>query len=515
MTVDPGFQERQLLPRWREWSKAAHEGGELTSLNSASERASAPVDLQDSLSRLRADFRREPNLFTAGDLLSLSVLAGAADDVVLEAVGRVEASSGASSALRRLAVRVVAGPAHGPVPEPELDVPRLQQRVARHRQIVRAEPRNALRWADLALAHAMLGDRAPADREMRVALALAPTSRFVVRAAARQAIFQDDPERAHDLLVKSGDLALHDPWVMAAEIAVSEVANRASRNVRRATRILESKQYDPVHLSELASAVGTLELRAGNRRSARRLLEQSLLAPNGNSLAQAEWAVLAGINNLELANAAADPVAEAPARHAMRTGAHEDAVRYGKQWLAEQPFAAEPAIFVSFQASVWHEDYETSRDVCMIGLRTNPDSRTLKNNLAVALAHLDFVDQARAVLVDVPVHADASSRDDLVLLATHGLVAFRQGALPAGRDGYRSAVSGLRRIGEPDLAALAAIMWAREELRAGTPESVTAYQEAEKAAQASSMPEVVEWKKRLQRISHPSSTDIRASADKG
>ena len=57
-------------------------------------------------------------------------------------------------------------------------------------------------------------------------------------------------------------------------------------------RLLESAQYPPFHMSELASALGTIEMKAGKVRAGRRLIESSSAArgefdrPGGLALSQ-------------------------------------------------------------------------------------------------------------------------------------------------------------------------------------------------------------------------------------
>jgi len=119
---------------------------------------------------------------------------------------------------------------------------------------------------------------------MRVALALAPENRFILRAGARFLVFNEDPSAAHWLLSRS-DAARHDPWLTAAEIAVADVAKQPPQLVRAGRNMLESGKFAPRHLAELAGAIGTLELNSGKNRRARKLFEQSLIDLNENALA--------------------------------------------------------------------------------------------------------------------------------------------------------------------------------------------------------------------------------------
>src|SRR5207249_126382 len=81
-----------------------------------------------------------------------------------------------------------------------------------------------------------------------------------------------------------------DPWLVAAEVAVSPLAGRTSRLIKHGRRLLESHQFEPIAVSELASAIGTEDLAAGSVRRARQLFGSSLNDPTENAVAQAEWA---------------------------------------------------------------------------------------------------------------------------------------------------------------------------------------------------------------------------------
>jgi hypothetical protein len=76
---------------------------------------------------------------------------------------------------------------------------------------------------------------------------------------------------------------------MAGEIALSNLAERNPRFLKLGAEWVDENKARPRHLSELASAIGTVHLKEGNRK-ARKLFKTSLVDPTGNSLAQAEWA---------------------------------------------------------------------------------------------------------------------------------------------------------------------------------------------------------------------------------
>ena len=148
---------------------------------------------------------------------------------------------------------------------------------------------NSIGWVDMARHYAMLGQLTHAARAMQNGLILAPNSRFILRSAVRLYVHSQDPERALHTLGQS-DVISRDPWLRAAEIAVSGLMEKTPPRLRQTRRALRSGSLDHRHVSELASAVATFEMHAGSNKSARRLFNIALEFPTENSVAQADWA---------------------------------------------------------------------------------------------------------------------------------------------------------------------------------------------------------------------------------
>jgi tetratricopeptide (TPR) repeat protein len=329
---------------------------------------------------------------------------------------------------------------------------------------LRADPRTALIWADLARGYAALGQRHRADHAMRVALALLPNHRFLLRSAARLSIHLGDPERAHRLLATTPGTP-GDPWLVAAEIAVAPLAERQSKMIKHGRKILESNRFHPGSLSELASALATESLTAGNGRDARRLFERSLGDPTENAVAQAAWAARQGARieiPPDLLNDVEDSF-EARAQLYAEAGDVGAALENAWAWLRAEPFAGLPAAFGSHEAAL-ARNYEEAIRFTDFGLIANPDDFFLLNNRAFALASTDEVDLADEQIKKIKV--DSLEPDEkLVLQATKGLVAFRRGDFVLGRALYLQTIQSAR---DTSLRAVAAILLAREELIAGT-----------------------------------------------
>jgi tetratricopeptide (TPR) repeat protein len=491
MSADWVAEDRDLVPRWRPFLPTARTG-ELETVGSS----------QDERVRFREpsaveEFRAAPGLFTAGDLLSQATVSGSKSEVVSEAARLVRGIPDAGPAAQSLADHVL-----GDLPAID-DVARAAEpfneqtaraRAREMRRILRDQPRNAVRWTDLALVHVNLGQLAQARREMDIAARLAPDNRFVLRSAARLYVLLGEPDRGLRLLQTSDAKA--DPWVQSAEIALSERAGRRSTQIRQAKRAVESGSMPPFHVSELAGEVATTELRYGSTRAARRLMKAALIDPTENTVAQAEWASQHGISNPNPAALSLPRSFEARALEASARGKFDLAVEEGIKWQADQPFDAGAGLFVSYASSVLLERYDIGITAARLALQANPHDALLRNNLVFSLASSGRLEEATNEIATLA----TLSRDEsqgATILATRGLVAFRSHSPTEGRAHYRAAIARFTKLRDPDRAAMATLFLAREELEAGTPEAIGAIEEAITATRKVNAPEARVWALRL------------------
>lgn len=461
MTAQRKDIDRKVVPRWSSLAGAGRQG-ELSSLATRVSPAFSEALAQRSVLDRTADWLANPSPSFAADLVATALVLGGNEEATRAAEFLLSADTLplATKAAARLLGRDVAQ-------AEELDPFNMETARAEIRRLKRAtrvDPRSALMWAELARCYAAMAQAAKASAAMDIALSLFPSNRFLLRSAARLSLHLDDPDRAHRLVERSG-ATVADPWLVAAEIALAPLAGRTSRLRKHGNRLLASGQFGPQSLSELASALGTEALGAGSVRQARRLFKTSLDTPTENAVAQAQWAARREqrIEFNEESLKVQDSY-EARAVFFARLGDTEATLENAWQWLREQPFAAMPAIFGSYRAALARR-YEESRRFAEAGLVANPDEFLLRNNLVFALASADEVDAARRELDLIEV--DNLDRDDrLVHRATSGLVAFREGEIATGRALYEEMI---RESKDATSKAIAAILLAREELRALTP----------------------------------------------
>jgi tetratricopeptide (TPR) repeat protein len=325
---------------------------------------------------------------------------------------------------------------------------------------------------------------------MWMAQRLAPENRHVLRSAARLAIHSHRPDVARAILLRA-HRTRHDPWLLACEISAAEIAEERSALLRTARQMLADKRFSDHDLSELASALATIELGAGDLRTSRQLFRQALRAPSDNSVAQVAWATpKLGLRCDEQALAATASW-EARAIAAHLSGDWRRATQEAQVWHADQPFASRPAELGSYEASKGG-DFKMGQELAEQAIRANPKEFLLRNNAAFCLLSMNSVKRAKT-------HLDAIEGDGLTtheratLTATWGLYHYRSGAHEQGREHYLRAI---RESRDSTSRALASIMLAREELLAGMPGATEAVASAMKLG-AQHQPKLEAWLEQL------------------
>lgn len=494
--------DRVALPRWRRFNETLALG----ELHPASPPAAAVPFPPSPLARQLAAWREHRSLWHAADLLGAAIVVDDAEAARDAADFLLNNNARPDSLLANVARFVLDAQRQAP---PLLDAAgsnhgRASMRALR--EALRERPRDAFRWTDLALEYTILGGDAHAKRAIRMALALAPENRFVLRSAARFYAHIGDPERAMHLL-RSANSTEHDPWLMAAEIASASAAGRPIRRVRKAREMAESRSLDAFDISELASALGTIESEGGATRRAKKLLRRSLEKPTENSAAQALWIaekrpnVISQSERKSVEHLNLPRLYEAKATEHFYAGEWRDAFEQAMLWFMDQPFSSRAANFASYIAASMLQEHEVAIQILLEARRSNPRDGLLLNNLAFSYALTNRIREATEALASIDAGSLRASNAPVVL-ATTGLVAFRSGEFELGRSFYAAAIEAAGKARERRTAAIAMMYLAFEELRAGSP---LGHQWAERAQSAflalpDTNPETREFLRRLRAI---------------
>ncbi len=465
-------QERRLIPRWR-FSKT---------ISSSAEFASDPR--KKRLSKLNKqyldeklfDWNNEQNIGNAIDLLSCG-LGGRWYDDIEPAITYLKQRN------ELLTPQVNALVQHGlelteefegreTVEQPELissDIFHLElvwANATDARQRLKRDPRNVLAWLDLARAYTILGQINKAKTCIDRALFLAPSHRHVLRSAVRLYVHIDEVDRAHSLLIRNSSTA-SDPWLIAAEVAVAKIAERTPKFTRRGWEIIKSDRLSPDHLTELQSAIGTLEFYNGANRKARQCIRESLISPTDNAVAQARWI------QTKLTNVYVDDETlrlplnfEARCWHALKQGEWDKAKLECSSWLCDEPYSSRPAIVGSSIGISLTTQFKFAIVCAKVGLRAESDNVHLRNNIAVAMAYDGNMKEAINQFNKIDYSKNLGFPKH-VLVATYGLLRFRAGDIDGGRKYYTNAES----LAPKKDKLRVKIFHAREELFAHTKEA--------------------------------------------
>ena len=458
-------KDRKVIPRWRTFAKTL-KSKELSSVTETN----APTQIVSNvLGPKIKEWLENRSVGHAADVVGTALTLGRAGQVSDVAQFLLSRDIGVSPWVNELAERVV-----GKAKEKQIlpredadDQQTLHERVRLLRWLLREESRDPITWVELSRVYAILGKGVRAGRSMTVALQLAKNNRFVLRAASRFWIYRGDPERAHDILVRA-DRTRYDPWLLAAEIAIGSIDERKPKFVKLARSMLAERRFLPIHTSELASALATLELNSGRVGKSKRLFKMSLHQPTENSIAQVAWASRRyDVITLKEEYLARPDTFEARSWAFYTKGRWKDVVEQCHLWRRYQPFSARPGMLGSYVAAVALEDYATAERFCREGLIANPTDFSLLNNLAFSLINRGELAKAKQFISRIP-RGQLSRRNKVVLQATKGLWEFRAGNVKAGRDLYLDALVIARRIGDSRLQSLASVFYVIEECSRNT-----------------------------------------------
>lgn len=468
MSLLPDRTQRRIVPRWRA-SGAAAAAPEFTSVKAAPRATSSSADQAGAAFRA---FQDDRSVGSAAEALAESLLEGNREAAKTAAIFIAQNPFDAPASLLNLA-RSTTG---------ELSsITAIASEVATTRALLKLSPRNPVLWSDMARHYASQGEKQRARRCMSAALQLAPDHRWMLRTAARFFIHQEDPAAAHRLL-SMHPRTKNDPWLIAAELACAHVAGRTPKFWKVANEIIKFDRYSPLHISELATAVGMMELESGNRKQARKLVQKGLIAPTENTLAQVLWAkdrkhLGDGMAKLNMLIKSTEDAYEAEFKLCLQRGDLPAALSACNNWVSDEPFAARPLHEITYLASLLDDHdltFRTSDRVLRldgqmsVGLELNRMFAKLSSNKLRPDKDADEIHclevRLRQLIAQpgaVAVHATANM----------ALWNYRFGSAEAGRALYRSAVELARKSQGLESAAHAAMFAAREALLSGEPEA--------------------------------------------
>lgn len=496
MSVIYDDTNRQVVPRCVTYATACSLG--LLRVNRKQEQVDK-TEVTDS--DARKEWIENPRIAAAVDLVGEALILKdfQSNDAIKAAKYILSKAPLSSLLIRQLANHFLEAPASvwmeaNQVREADAD----REDIARLKKSVRNYPENPLAWSDLSLSYATLGQTEKSKMAMRVATNLARNNRFILRSASRCFMHLGEPDRAVAILNKSGLCAL-DPWIASAEIAISEGAGLKSKCIGKARHLIDNNNLTPFSRSELALSIGTIEMKSGSVRRAKKNIRQALIDPTENALAQTEWAASTfkvDFNDLIRLRNTVPASYEATAVHSFYGKEFAESLKASEKWGRFQSLSSRPVILSTFLSSCMLNDDLGAINIYNNSLPAQRASPLAINNYAFALARIGRTDDARKAL-NTALRYEPSREEKLVITATFGLIRFREGYVEEGRKFYTDAGRGFELIKDFRSAAIATYYWAVEEKGINSQNAESKIKEAKREIERHNVFEFIDLAKKL------------------
>ena len=454
MTLSLWSKERLLIPRWRSFDRTIALG-ELDTLSKKTVNLSTDLEVY---SKIR-NWEDNPGIVSAGRVVQTAIVEAYSSKEVIDAAKYlVKKSPNVQPLLVKLARGVIdrGNGQQKKIKLVDLNPTEERRKLLKSQRLYRKSP---ISLVDLARTDLILGRFGFAKRNMEKALHYAPNDRFVIRCASRFYLNQGDPEKAYHI-VQNCEATPYDPWLLAVEISLAKVVQEKPNFLEQGYKVVDNRNIKPLHISELASVLGTVELFNGSYNSAKKYFKKSLKDPTGSSMAQAAW--VTGRDDsitLTIPSIPKDLESrEAEVFYYSKKGEWKNAIHSCKRWVESEIYSLRP-IEIGSEITSFIDDHKGT--VSLID-KVWPKERLtseLLNRKAYSLALLGELDDAEETLQFI----DKTNKIQwIVSIANQGLIEFRRKNLEKGEKYYERAISLFEREKEKNNANVAKIYYARE-----------------------------------------------------
>jgi tetratricopeptide (TPR) repeat protein len=466
------FEERKrlIIPRWRKFNPAHVTSEHAPVLNQRPPTAPAHTDV---VQRKIADWNVHRNTGYAWELVN-SAFINREFQVAREAARFLRENVTKLSKQLQIVIKAVLEEDLTEKPAPEKNVVQVKGLLESTKREIRETKRKIsyyLRseylWLELARLYSIIGNLPKAEQCIGIGLHFSnDQNRFFLRGASRFYHHIGKYDEAQSVIRRSPALK-RDPWLLSADISYANKMGRFAVNAKSGVEMLESKSYSNQSISELAGVLATMELKNASVKKAKKFTQQSLLAPNDNSLAQAEW-ISREVNDISLQPwiDKIDQGFEARAFEYLYNKRYEVCLSEAMKWVIDQPFSKRAAHFVTFFCTALTDNYETAIEVGQLGADCNPDYFPIWNNLGFAQVSAGDLHAARGTLERLNGLAK-TDREKCFALATTGFYYYRSKESDIGRELYREAIEIATKTGMHDVRDLAAANLMRESCLSG------------------------------------------------
>ncbi len=398
MSTTLNKNNRNVIPIWRSFNKTV-DANELDLPNKIMKPKSLVIDIEG----LITDFKSSPNLYTATDLYSGIITNGITDEGLIEDVKNYILEHPAGTQAQRL---FLTGKYEDRL-RSLIDIHTtselftlldIRSSIHNLKKVIYNNPLDATLYVDLSRLYTIIGQSKQAEKYMSYALKISRDNRFVVRSAVRLFSHIGELDKGQYYLKKSGLLS-RDPWVYAAYVGLNSLMGKVNINKKLVGSLTSSGRFSDFDLTELVSALATIEINEGNYKTGRKLFRKSLIEPNSNTLAQVEWfSNKFSVFPVEPTNYDVPNKFEAIAYDSYSKKRFEDAYQNAVYWYLDVPYSTEPILNASHIACIFLQNFEKAEDLLTIGLTHNPYNALIINNLAYCKLKLNKTNEAVKLL---------------------------------------------------------------------------------------------------------------------
>jgi len=441
--------KRLVIPRWRDFKDTAKSG----ELNKQKVKES-PVIPDLSIDNQIDNWNKQKSVINAIELVNSAFVINKKENALEAAKFIIENCDDQNHPSFRISKLILNSPNENvniissPAESFEALNLKIQRKIQEKRKRLSVYPNNSLLWIDLARWYTVIGNIYKAEKCIKTAIQLSPQNIFIIRSAVRFFIHKAryDKEKEDSLayalqLIRKNPATKIDPWLMATEISLCQYLDKTSNLMKAGFSLIEAKKFSPFSLSELTAALATVELRYDANKS-KRLFKTSLIDPNENTVAQAQWAtnIVGDLPNLTNFNSY-----EASSFENLYLENWNQSFDEALNWLVDQPFSLEPAGHASHLASSVIDNNQLAIQICEFGLRSNPHAFILLNNKAYCHAVERNIFEAERTFNQININS-LSTEEKIIYTATKGLIHCMKGNTDYGISLYNEAEDLARKI---------------------------------------------------------------------
>jgi tetratricopeptide (TPR) repeat protein len=417
-------KHQHVVPRWLGYKKSIelNELGQLSSVPLAAVQAeqfrNEIIEFQDSQSHRHG-----------ADLFERLLLANQ-DDLAQQIAPVIVAEKRLAEPIRNLARETLTKKGQA------LAEATNEEMIRVHKRLLRDQPRNGIRWVELARLYAIKRQHAKAYDALHVAIGLNPQDRYTVRSLIRFLLHINESKEASNVL-GSNINSIKDPWLKGIGLSALMIAGRSPK-AQLAGSPASFGKGQVFENSEFLAACGMLLLENGKDKNAKTYFRTAWGDPSANVTTHAEWLTRTLLPDLRSdALSLKRKTSEAKAGEAYSRADWSRMIEEVNEWILEEPYSAKPFRFLAQACNIrgkFEEAIDWIKKIEKIG-RCDFGAKISK---LYALLCLKRTVEAEEMLVEFDIESLVRS-DKVLILANLGLLFIQKGSPDEGLSLYKRA----------------------------------------------------------------------------